>query len=54
MLVVYECKQCGQVTITGYINEYDEHFCSKTCYKNYCRDHNYMTNLEKLKEIKLL
>lgn len=47
-MLVYRCKQCKKFTIAGYINEYEEHFCSHKCYKFYCNIHGYEPHLEKL------
>lgn len=52
-MLAYDCKRCKKITIGGYINEYDEHFCSKKCYKLYCDINGYEVHLEKLKQIKL-
>lgn len=49
MLMMYLCKQCGQFSLLGCINEYKEHFCNIKCYENYCRQHNYEFHPEKLK-----
>ena len=34
-MLAYECKNCKQFHISGYVNEYNEHFCSKECYLEY-------------------
>ena len=52
-MLAYDCKQCGRIVVGGYVNEYDEHFCGKNCYKIYCGIHGYEVHLEKLNEIKL-
>ena len=44
----YTCKQCGRFTVTGYTNEYNEHFCNHGCYELYCAVHGYEAHLEKL------
>ena len=51
-MLAYECKHCGKIIIGGYENEYNEHFCSKTCYKLYCGIHGYDVCLDKLQKIK--
>ena len=51
-MLAYVCKNCGQVTVLGYVNEYNEHFCTKECYKRYCEKHGYDLNLDKLAQIK--
>ena len=51
-MLAYDCKQCGRITIGGYVNEFDEHFCSQECYKIYCGIHGYEVHLEKLEKIK--
>ena len=51
-MFAYDCKNCKQFTILGYVNELGEHFCSKECYKEYCEKNNYKPNLDKLIEIK--
>ena len=37
MILADKCKQCGQFTFLGYINEYNERFCTKECYAKYCK-----------------
>ena len=42
MIIGYKCKHCGQFTIWGCRNEYDEHFCNEKCYLEYCEKHGYL------------
>lgn len=51
-MIGYRCKHCGQFTIWGCRNEYDEHFCCEECYLKYCEKHNYEPHTENLKFIK--
>ena len=51
-MLAYDCKQCKKITIGGYVNEFDEHFCSEKCYKKYCEKNNYVINWNNLKEVK--
>jgi hypothetical protein len=41
MLLAHMCKYCGQFTLLGYVNDYDEHFCSQECYEKYCNKNDY-------------
>lgn len=50
-IIGYRCKYCGQFTLLGCRNEYDEHFCDETCYLDYCKKYNYRPHLEVLKYI---
>lgn len=50
-MLTYMCKNCGQFTILGYINEFGEHFCDKECYEKYCEKHRYISHLDELKEL---
>lgn len=52
MIIGYKCKHCGQFTIWGCRNEYDEHFCNEKCYLEYCEKHGYEPHIENLKFIK--
>ena len=52
MIISYKCKHCGQFTIWGCRNEYDEHFCNEKCYLEYCEKHGYEPHTENLKFIK--
>lgn len=52
MMIGYRCKHCGQFTIWGCRNEYDEHFCNDKCYLDYCYSNGYVPHLEKLRHIK--
>lgn len=52
MIIGYKCKHCGQFTIWGCRNEYDEHFCNEKCYLEYCKKHGYEPHTEYLKFIK--
>lgn len=47
-MLVYQCKNCGQLTIDGMINEFEEHFCKEQCYIEYCKKHNYNIHPENL------
>lgn len=47
-MLVYQCKNCGQLTIGGMINEFEEHFCKEQCYIEYCKKHNYNIHPENL------
>jgi len=51
MIAGYNCKQCKKITVDGYINEFNEHFCCEKCYKNYCEAHNYTINWNNLKKM---
>lgn len=51
-MLVYQCEQCGQLTIGGLVNEYGEHFCKEKCYLEYCEKHDYKPHIENLKFIK--
>ena len=48
MLMMYLCKQCGQFSLLGYVNEHKEHFCSQRCYERYCMQHGYTPHSERL------
>ncbi|MDE6946269.1 MAG: hypothetical protein K2P14_03680 [Anaeroplasmataceae bacterium] len=51
-MLAYNCKNCKKVTILGYRNEFNEHFCDERCYLEYCEKHHYMPHLDRLKQIK--
>lgn len=51
-MLVYECKQCGQLTIGGLRNEFGEHFCRESCYEKYCEAHNYALHFDRLETVK--
>ena len=51
MVRVYHCKQCKKITVNGYINEFEEHFCSKKCYENYCVNNGYEVCLNNIKPV---
>lgn len=52
-MLAYNCKQCGQIFIfNGYRNEFNEYFCSKECYKKYCKNQHCIAHLYKLQQIK--
>ena len=51
-MLVYNCKHCGKMIIGGYVNEFDEHFCSENCYKIYCAIHGYEVHTEKLHRVR--
>ena len=51
MPVVYECKNCGQLSWLGLSNEFGELFCNESCYKQYCNEHGYEIHLDKLTRI---
>ena len=48
-MLFYKCKQCGQFTTHGLVNEFNEHFCRETCYKRYCESNSHEPHLERLK-----
>jgi hypothetical protein len=50
-MLAYPCKYCKRFTVLGYVNKYDEHFCTEACYQKYCNDHNYNYNPEDIWEI---
>lgn len=50
-MLAYTCENCGNFTLAGYTNEFNEHFCSEECYKKYCKKHTYEEHLEKLKPV---
>lgn len=52
-MLAYMCKHCGQFTILGYVNEFEEHFCTKECYEKFCENNHYAIHLDRLKEILL-
>ena len=51
-MLAYNCKQCKKITVSGYVNELDEHFCSEKCYKTYCEKNGYTINWNNLKKAK--
>ena len=51
-MLAYMCKYCGQFTILGYENDYDEHFCSLECYKKYCNKNDYTYDPEDIRPIR--
>ena len=50
-MLAYMCKKCGQFTVLGYVNQYDEHFCDQECYQKYCEAHDYEYNPNDIWEI---
>lgn len=50
-MLAYMCKKCGQFTVLGYVNQYDEHFCDQDCYQKYCEAHDYEYNPNDIWEI---
>lgn len=50
-MIAYVCKYCGKFTVFGYVNKYDEHFCSEKCYKKYCEFNNYNYDNKDISEI---
>lgn len=51
-MLVYQCRNCGQLTIGGLVNEFHEHFCREKCYEEYCEKNGYEIHTEKLEVIK--
>lgn len=51
-MIAYKCEHCGQFTIWGVCNEFNQHFCDEKCYEEYCEKNNYTPNKEQLKYIK--
>lgn len=51
-MMLHKCKHCEKFIIWGCINEYEEHFCNKNCYLEYCKKHSYEPHIEKLKFIR--
>ena len=51
-MLAYRCKNCKRIHIWGCENEFNEHFCSGKCYKNYCEKNGYEAHPEMLKFIK--
>lgn len=49
-MLVYDCKQCGCPHVFGFVNEFDEHFCSIKCYEIYCGIHGYEVHKEYLRD----
>lgn len=47
-MVAYVCRNCKEFTILGFVNEYNEHFCTKECYEAYCKKHEYGVHWDKL------
>lgn len=50
-MLAYTCKHCKRITVLGYVNEYNEHFCNETCYRLYCATHGYEADINKLRPI---
>lgn len=50
-MLAYVCKNCGQFTVLGYVNEFDEHFCNQDCYEKFCEKNHYAIHLDRLKEM---
>ena len=48
-MLVYQCENCGVLTIGGYVNEFNQHFCKEKCYEEYCKKNNYEIHLNKLR-----
>lgn len=51
-MLAYMCKYCGQFTVLGYVNNYDEHFCSQECYEKYCNKNGYTYDPNDIKIVK--
>lgn len=51
-MLAYICENCGQFTLLGYENSYEEHFCSIDCYEKYCKNHGYEFQAEHIKKTK--
>lgn len=51
-MLAYKCKKCGYMFVFGgYRNEFNEYFCSESCYSKYCEDNNYRKHYELLEKI---
>lgn len=50
-MLAYKCRNCGKFTINPLVNEFNEHFCNKNCYKNFCERKHYAIHLDRLKEV---
>lgn len=51
-MLVYQCRQCGQLMIGGLVNEFNEHFCNEKCYEEYCEAHHYTVHMDRLEVVK--
>ena len=50
-MLAYKCRNCGKFTINPLVNEFNEHFCDKNCYKIFCKRKHYAIHLDRLKEV---
>lgn len=51
-MLAYDCKNCKQITVLGYVNEFNEHFCDKRCYLEYCEKNHFEPYLDRLQLVK--
>lgn len=40
-MLMYACKYCNQFFMKGYVNGFNEYFCSARCYEKYCKVYGY-------------
>lgn len=50
-MLAFTCENCRRFSIKGYKNEYEEYFCSITCYEKYCEKNGFKSQLSNLKEV---
>lgn len=53
-MLAYMCRHCGQFTICGIRNEFNEHFCTKKCYIDYCDKFHYAVHLDRLENDEII
>lgn len=51
-MLAYDCENCKQITVLGYVNEFNEHFCDERCYLEYCEKNHFEPHLDKLQLVK--
>ena len=54
VMLAYDCENCKKIYFGGFVNEFNQHFCSKRCYIKYCQKHNYKPNLNNLQKLKTI
>lgn len=50
-MIIHECKNCGQIIFDGLVNEFDEIFCNRSCYEQYCTENNYDIRIDMLRPL---
>ena len=53
-MLAYDCENCKKIYFGGFVNEFNQHFCSEKCYIKYCQKYNYKPNSNNLQKLKTI